>query len=254
MNYCIETSDVSKIFGGLTAVNNVSLNVPEHVIASIIGPNGAGKTTLFNCISRVYKPTSGQIHLGAVDILSVPAHRIAGKGIARTFQNLGLFPQLTLLENTMAGAHPHSKTGFVRAITRIGVRKEERHLRQDAYNILKSLNLEKWAFQRATGLPFVTLKRLELARALAAHPQLLLLDEPAGGLTHAEVDSLASTIRKVRDEYGLTVLLVEHHMGMVMSLSDKLVAMDNGQLIAEGNPDQVREDPNVIRAYLGENR
>ena len=254
MSSALRVNDLSMDFGGIQALRGISFEVVPETICGLIGPNGAGKTTLFNCISRVYKPTSGQIHLGAVDILSVPAHRIAGKGIARTFQNLGLFPQLTLLENTMAGAHPHSKTGFVRAITRIGVRKEERHLRQDAYNILKSLNLEKWAFQRATGLPFVTLKRLELARALAAHPQLLLLDEPAGGLTHAEVDSLASTIRKVRDEYGLTVLLVEHHMGMVMSLSDKLVAMDNGQLIAEGNPDQVREDPNVIRAYLGEKR
>jgi branched-chain amino acid transport system ATP-binding protein len=243
--------NLSMDFGGIRALHEVSFRVSPGQICGLIGPNGAGKTTLFNCISRVYQPTAGSVRLGDVDLLRLPAHEIAGKGIARTFQNLGLFPHLSLLENTMTGAHPHLKTGFVRAVTRWGVRREERELRADAYRILCDLDLHELAFHPADGLPFGTLKRLELARALAARPKVLLLDEPAGGLTHEEVESLAQTIRQIRAQYDLTILLVEHHMGLVMSLSDALVAMDNGELIASGAPDEVRNDPNVIRAYLG---
>jgi branched-chain amino acid transport system ATP-binding protein len=171
--------------------------------------------------------------------------------VARTFQNLGLFPSLTFLENTMAGAHSRGRVGYARAMTRIGVRKEENTLKRESYELLELLGLGALAFSPAADQPFGTLKRLELARALAAKPSLLLLDEPAGGLTHSEVDELSAMIRRVRDEFGLTVLLVEHHMAMVMGVSDKIVAMNFGKKVAEGTPDYIRTHPEVVSAYLG---
>jgi branched-chain amino acid transport system ATP-binding protein len=243
--------DVSMRFGGITALDRLSMSIAPGQICGLIGPNGAGKTTLFNCVSRIYDPHEGRILLDDLDLLRIPAHRVAAHGVARTFQNLGLFPSLTFLENTMAGAYPRGRTGFVRSLLKLGVRAEEREIRADAYRLLEFLELEHLAFSPAADLPFGTLKRLELARALAARPKLLLLDEPAGGLTHSEVDELAQTIRRVRDELGLTVLLVEHHMGMVMGISDKVVAMNFGKKIAEGTPDEVRKHPDVVAAYLG---
>ncbi|MBS42461.1 MAG: high-affinity branched-chain amino acid ABC transporter ATP-binding protein LivG [Nocardioides sp.] len=238
-------------FGGITALDGLTMRIESGQICGLIGPNGAGKTTLFNCVSRIYQPTSGSIRLDDLDLLSMPAHGIAAKGVARTFQNLGLFPSLTFLENTMAGSYPRGRSGFVRSLLRWGTGSEETRLRARAYRLLQLLDLEHLAFQPAADQPFGTLKRLELARALAAEPRLLLLDEPAGGLTHGEVDELADTVRRVRDTLDVTVLLVEHHMPMVMGISDHVVAMNFGRKIAEGRPDEVRRDPEVVAAYLG---
>jgi branched-chain amino acid transport system ATP-binding protein len=243
--------DVSMRFGGITALDGLSFTIGSGQICGLIGPNGAGKTTLFNCVGRIYQPSSGSIRMDGEELLDVPAHKIASHGVARTFQNLGLFPSLTFLENTMAGAYARGSGGYVRSVLRIGQARAEKQLKAEAFELLEVLGLADLAFLPAADQPFGTLKRLELARALAAKPKLLLLDEPAGGLTHSEVDELAGTITRIRDEFDLTVLLVEHHMAMVMGISDLVVAMNFGKKIAEGTPTEVRSHPEVISAYLG---
>ena len=247
----LKVDGVTVEFGGITALSGLTFTVREGEICGLIGPNGAGKTTVFNVLSRIYEPTQGCVTFDGVDLLTVPAHGIAHIGIGRTFQNLALFPSMSLLENVMVGAHSDGKVGFVRAIARIGVRKEDRILRERAMSLLESFGLSDLANHPAAGLPFGTLKRVEIARALAAKPKFVMLDEPASGLTHSEVDELADTLVRVRKEFNLTMLLVEHHMSMVMRVSDRIVVMEFGRKIAEGTPSEVRENPEVIRAYLG---
>ena len=212
----LDVQDVSVRFGGIVALDGLSFTIDDGQICGLIGPNGAGKTTMFNVISRIYDASEGRVLFRGKELLTAQAHDIAKLGIARTFQNLALFPTMTLLENVMVGAHSQGTAGFWRSGLRIGMHKYERQLRDEAGDLLKSLQLDHLAFRPAAGLPFGTLKRLEIARALAARPTFLLMDEPASGLTHSEVDELSETIKRVRDEFKLAVLLVEHHMAMVM--------------------------------------
>jgi branched-chain amino acid transport system ATP-binding protein len=235
----LDVRDLSVRFGGVVALDGVSFSVDAGQVVALIGPNGAGKTTLFNIVTRVHRPSRGSVHIDGRSVLALAPHQVIEHGMARTFQNLALFRTMTVLENVLVG--DHSRTA----------RTSEPEARRRAAEMIDFVGLGKFASQPASSLPFGTQKRVELARALVSKPRLLLLDEPAGGISHEEVDDMAALLRRIHRDLDVTVLLVEHNMGFVMGLSDRVVVLDFGRKIAEGTPEEITHNSAVIEAYLG---
>ena len=258
MKPVLEVKDLSQDFGGLRALNELSLTVNSGEIVALIGPNGAGKTTFFNCVTGIYTPTEGQMYLhsagGDKQLLNgKKPHLITAMGMARTFQNIRLFSEMTVLENVMIGRHCRTKAGIFGAIVRDGrTRREEQDCIDRSYELLELVKLQDFWNETANNLPYGAQRRLEIARAMATEPRMLLLDEPAAGMNPQETNELKELVCSIRDNQKLSILLIEHDMGMVMSLSDRIYVMEYGSCIAPGTPAEIRTNPRVIKAYLGE--
>ncbi|MBV2206133.1 MAG: high-affinity branched-chain amino acid ABC transporter ATP-binding protein LivG [Pseudomonas sp.] len=249
----LEVRGLSMRFGGLLAVNNVALNVQERQVVSMIGPNGAGKTTVFNCLTGFYQPTAGEILLDGTPIQGMPGHKIARQGVVRTFQNVRLFKDMTAVENLLVAQHRHLNTNFLAGLLKTpAFRQSEREAMNFAAHWLEQVNLTDIANRPAGTLAYGQQRRLEIARCMMTRPRILMLDEPAAGLNPRETEDLKALIALLREEHGVTVLLIEHDMKLVMSISDHIYVINQGTPLADGTPDQIRNNPDVIKAYLGE--
>jgi len=254
----LEVNNLSMVFGGLRAVDNVSLNIKKGEIVALIGPNGAGKTTFFNCVTGVYIPTQGEVKINTPDgkssvLNGLKPNVINEKGLARTFQNIRLFSNMSVLENVMIGRHQSLKSGILSSVLRTKKNRiEENKVIEDSYEILRKIGLEMYVNELACNLPYGAQRRLEIARAMATNPFLLLLDEPAAGMNPQETNDLVDLIQKLRKDEDITILLIEHDMSLVMTLSERIYVVDYGEMIAEGTPEEIKNNKEVIKAYLGE--
>ncbi|WP_295630790.1 MAG: Lipopolysaccharide export system ATP-binding protein LptB [Mitsuokella multacida] len=252
MSELLRTENVSEVFGGLKAVTDFNIHLDRGELVGLIGPNGAGKTTAFNMLTGVYQPTTGTITFEGKSIVGLKPYQVTQRGIARTFQNIRLFSELTVLENVKIAFHYHVKYSVLEAVFRVGrYFKEEEEIDKEAHQLLKIFHLDDKANEVAKNLPYGAQRRLEIARALAAKPKLLLLDEPAAGMNPQETKELMEMIRWIRQEFGLTILLIEHDMSLVMGICERIYVLEYGEIIAEGTPAEIKENPEVIRAYLG---